>query len=126
MNALLMPAAGPDTPAAVPLIRLVLPQGEHITADIAEVFAERARAEAGSVLRPVLLVITGVASLSREARAVLSRSRSASAIAVVGTSAVDRVLANFLLGGEPPPCPVRYFGNEDAAVDWLLERADDG
>lgn len=126
MNALwLIPTEVSDTPAPVSVIRLVLPQAEHISEEIAEAFAQRARAEAGGGLKPILLDITGVASISREARAVLSRSRSASAIAVVGTSAVDRVLANFLLGGEPPPCPTRYFGDEDTAVAWLLERADD-
>lgn len=115
----LLPTDVPEDPVRGSLIRLVLPEGEHITGDIAEAFAEQARTEASGVRRPVLLVITGIASLSREARGVLSRSRSASAIAILGGSAVDRVLANFLLGGEPPPCPVRYFGNEDAAVDWL-------
>lgn len=115
----------PDTPVPASFIRLVLPLGEHITAEVADSFAEQARAEAAGVPQPVLLVITGVASLSREARAVLSRSRSASALAVVGTSAVDRVLANFLLGGEPPPCPTRYFGDEESAANWLMGRAHD-
>lgn len=122
----LTPTEAPDAPAPVSVIRLVLPQGEHITADIADRFAAQARAEAGGIQQPVLLVITGVASLSRGARAVLSRSRTASSIAVVGGSAVDRVLANFLIGGEPAPCPTRYFGNEDAALAWLLGPAHDG
>lgn len=121
----LMPAG---TPASAPasIIRLVLPQGKHISAEIARALEQQASAETGDVLRPVLLVITGVGSISREARSVFSRSRSASAIAVVGASAVDRVLANFLLGGEPPPCPTRYFGDEGAAVGWLIGLTHDG
>lgn len=115
----LMSTDVPEDPVHRSLIRLVLPEGEHITGDIAEAFADQARTAAAGLPCPVLLVITGVASLSREARAVLSRSRSASAIAVLGGSAVDRVLANFLLGGEPPPCPIRYFGDEESAVGWL-------
>lgn len=127
MNSLwLMPTEVPDTTAPVSVIRLVLPQGEHITEEIANTFAERARTEGGGVPRPVLIVISGIASLSREARAVFGRSRSASAIALVGSSAVDRVLANFLLGGQPPPCPTRYFGDEDTAVAWLMDRTHDG
>ncbi|WP_309071500.1 DUF7793 family protein [Arthrobacter sp.] len=121
----LMPTDVPEDPVSGSLIRLVLPAGEHITRDIAEAFADQARTAAAGVRRPVLLVITGIASLSREARGVLSRSRSASAIAVLGGSAVDRVLANFLLGGEPPPCPIRYFGDEGAAVQWLSGRTHD-
>lgn len=113
----------PDAPV-VPdsIIKLVLPAGEHITAEIADAYAEQADAEAQGVPRPLLLVISGVASLSREARAVLNRYRSASAIAVVGASAVDRVLANFILGGDRPACPTRYFGDEDSAVTWLSAR----
>lgn len=123
MNAL--PLMLTEAPGPASFIRLVLPQGEHITAEVADAFAEQARTEAAGIPRPVLLVITGVASLSREARAVLSRSRSASALAVVGASAVDRVLANFLLGGEPPPCPTRYFGDEESAAIWLTGRTYD-
>ncbi len=123
MNSLwLMPTEVPATAAPVSVVRLVLPEGEHITTEIAESFAEQVRAEGGGVPQPVLIVISGIASLSRGARAVFSRSRSASAIALVGASAVDRVLANFLLGGEPPACPTSYFGDEDTAVAWLLER----
>lgn len=120
-------SAGPQTrtdPPSSPVIRLVLPEGESISGELAESFAQRARDEAGASLRPVLLVISGVINFSREARTVFSNSRSASAIAVLGATSVDRVLANFLLGGEPPPCPTRYFSNEEAAVSWLLEHAD--
>ncbi|NJC22728.1 hypothetical protein BJ994_001804 [Arthrobacter pigmenti] len=108
-----------------PITRLVLPEGQHISGELAEEFAQRARDEAGTTLRPVLLVISGVLNFSREARAVFSSSRSSSAIAVLGATSVDRVLANFLLGGGPPPCPTRYFSDEGAAVAWLLEHTDD-
>ncbi|WP_216699816.1 STAS/SEC14 domain-containing protein [Arthrobacter sp. H5] len=105
------------------MIRLVLPGETHITGEIAEATAAQARSEAGGFQRPILLIITGVQSISREARAVFSRSQSASAIAVVGESPVDRVIANFLLGGTPPPCPTRFFTAEESAVAWLKDAA---
>ncbi|MHA7155836.1 SpoIIAA family protein [Arthrobacter sp. TMN-50] len=101
------------------VIRLVMPQGVEITGDIAAAHAERARTIANGSLRPLLLDISGVGSISREARAVFSGSRSSSAIAVLGVSPVDRVLASFLLGGDPPPCPTRFFTTESEALAWL-------
>lgn len=115
----------PEAPGPNAIIRLVLPEGEEISRELAESFAQKARDEAGTVLRPVLLVISGVAGISREARTVFSGSRSASAVAVVGSTSVDRVLASFLLGAQPAPCPTRYFTDEDAAARWLLEHTVD-
>ncbi|MHA7276281.1 SpoIIAA family protein [Arthrobacter sp. HLT1-21] len=119
MSAIITPndQAGEDHPTDV--IRLVMPRGVEITGEIAEAHAERARALANGSLRPVLLEISGVGSISRDARAVFTGSRSSSAIAVLGTSSVDRVLANFLLGGDPPPCPTRFFTTESEAMAWL-------
>lgn len=108
---------GEDHPADV--IRLALPQGEAITGEIAEAHAKRVRTLANGSLRPVLLEISGVSSISRDARTVFTDSRSSSAIAVLGVSPVDRVLANFLLGGDPPPCPTRFFTTESEAMAWL-------
>ena len=101
------------------IIRLVMPQGVEITGDIAQHHADKASAIANGTLRPVLLEISGVSAITREARAVFTASRSSSAIAVLGKSPVDRVIANFLLGGGPPPCPTRFFTTESEAMAWL-------
>lgn len=101
-----------------------MPQGVEITGEIAEAHASRARALSGDELRPVLLEITGVSAISREARAVFSSSRTSSAIAVLGETPVDRVIANFLLGGDPPPCPTRFFSTESEAMAWLESSPD--
>lgn len=106
------------------VIRLVMPQGVEITGEIAEAHAARARALSVDGPRPVLLQITGVSAISREARAVFSSSRTSSAIAVLGETPVDRVIANFLLGGEPPPCPTRFFTTESEAMAWLESSPD--
>lgn len=67
----------------------------------------------------VLLVLTGIEALTRGARTVFGTTRSLDAVAVLGVSPVDRVIANFLLGGNTLPCPTRYFSAEPEALAWL-------
>lgn len=68
---------------------------------------------------PMLVDMEAVGSVSRQARAVWSIPCSASRIALLGTSPVDRVLANFFLGVHVPPCPTRFFTSRSQALDWL-------
>ena len=70
----------------------------------------------------MLLVLTGVDSLTRNARHVFSSAQSVSAVAVLGRTPVDRVIANFLLGGSVQPCPTRYFSAEQDALEWLKRK----
>lgn len=72
---------------------------------------------------PMLVDMAAVGSVSREARAVWSIPCSASRIALLGESPVDRVLANFFLGVHVPPCPTRFFTSRSEALDWLSARA---
>lgn len=75
----------------------------------------------GRVERPLLVDMTGTAQLTRAARMTFGRRCSASRIALVGRSEVDRVIANFALGVARPPVPTRFFTSEQAALDWLWE-----
>ncbi|WP_462200383.1 DUF7793 family protein [Arthrobacter sp. B2a2-09] len=68
---------------------------------------------------PMLVDMAAVASVSREARGVWSIPCGASRIALLGTSPVDRVLANFFLGVHVPPCPTRFFTSRSDALAWL-------
>ncbi|MCC9205463.1 DUF7793 family protein [Arthrobacter sp. zg-Y769] len=98
---------------------LVLPPNEVITGSMAVAVAEKIDRLAAAHSLPLLLTLTGVESISRSARDVFSAARSLSAVAVIGVSPVDRVIANFLLGGEVQPCPTKYFSQEDDALTWL-------
>ncbi len=69
--------------------------------------------------RPLLVDMTGTATLTRPARVTFTRKCSASMIALLGRSPVDRVIANFALGVSPVPVPTRFFTSEPAAVAWL-------
>ncbi len=68
---------------------------------------------------PLLIDMATTESVSRAARNVFSQRCDASAIALLGTSAVDRVLANFFLGVNAAPVPTRFFTSSREALDWL-------
>ena len=70
---------------------------------------------------PMLVDMASTETVSREARAVWSIPCAASKIALLGSSPVDRVVANFFLGIHIPPCPTKFFTSESEAMTWLLE-----
>jgi len=93
------------------------------TARITEEDGARTREEllalTGGVRGGVLLEITGVGSVSREAINVYSAAVTVSAFAILGKSPVDRVITHALLGLPMPACRSRYFTDENTALDWL-------
>ena len=70
---------------------------------------------------PMLVDMATTESVDRPARAVFSIPCAASRIALLGTSPVDRVLANFFLGVHIPPCPTRFFTSRVDAMAWLMQ-----
>lgn len=99
--------------------RITLRPNARITEDDGTRTREELLALTGGARGGVLLEITGVGSVSREAIGVYSSAVTVSAFAILGTSPVDRVIAHGLLGLPLPVCPSRYFTDEDAALDWL-------
>ncbi len=75
----------------------------------------------GDQERPLLVDMRGVGGLTREARSVFTRPCSASRIAILGTSSVDRVIASFGLRLSNPPVPARFFTSEPDALNWLRD-----
>jgi len=75
--------------------------------------------------RPLLVEMAGAETPSREARRLFSERCTATRIALLGASAVDRVRAS--LAPEPGrlgyPVPTRFFTSEAVAVAWLLEES---
>lgn len=70
---------------------------------------------------PMLVDMASTEYVHRQARAVFSIPCAASRIALLGTSPVDRVLANFFLGVHTPPCPTRFFTSRNDAMVWLMQ-----
>jgi hypothetical protein len=117
---------GADVPMKVSLdldgfVRLWWAPGVKITGELAhEAVAAVNRICAGG-RRPMLVDMTATGELTRDARVVFAQRSSASAIALLGRSAVDRVIANFALGVSPVPVATRFFTSESVALAWLRD-----
>lgn len=103
------------------IVRLQWAEGLRITGPLAREAMTMVDELNGDVQRPLVVDMTGTATLAREARMAFTEKCSASRIALVGSSAVDRVIANFALGVSAPQAPTRYFTSESAAVMWLCD-----
>lgn len=101
------------------IVRLTWAGGQRITGVLAREAMAMVDEVNGGRERPLLVDMTGTATLTRDARMVFTEKCSASTIALLGRSAVDRVIANFALGVSAPPVPTRFFTSEPAAVAWL-------
>ncbi len=101
------------------ITRIVLPPGKDITQEMAAAASAEVKLAATAGGRPLLLIISGVHSITREARTVYGEATVSTAIAVVGESPVDRVIGNFLLGGAAPSCPNQFFSSEAEGLAWL-------
>lgn len=101
------------------LLHLRWQAGAHIQLEDAHAAMAAVNEVCRQEQHPMLVDMAAVASVSREARGVWSIPCSASRIALLGKSPVDRVLANFFLGVHVPPCPTRFFTSRSEALDWL-------
>ena len=70
----------------------------------------------------LMLQLAGVATIDREAMTLYAKAVAVSALAVVGSSPVDRVVAHRLVGMTSPRCPHRYFTCRDEALEWLRSK----
>ena len=101
------------------LLRLTWARGASITEADAEAAMAKVNALSGTRRPPMLVDMATTSDVSRGARAVFGRPCQASRIALLGTSPVDRVLANFFLGIHKVPCPTKFFTSESDALAWL-------
>jgi hypothetical protein len=76
---------------------------------------------AGERRFPMLVDMATTENVTRAARSVFSIPCAASRIALLGSSPVDRILANFFLGVHVPPCPTRFFTSRTESMDWLQQ-----
>ncbi|MFJ4210749.1 STAS/SEC14 domain-containing protein [Paenarthrobacter sp. NPDC089675] len=71
---------------------------------------------------PMLIDITHTREVTRRAKSVFSTKCAASRIALIGSSPVSRVIANFAMARRTMPCPTRFFNSRAEAMDWLLQK----
>ncbi len=119
------PAAIPDRAFRVvvgPLgiVRLRWTPGLRITGSLASAAMTAVDTLNGDHERPLLIEMTATVTPTREARSYWGRRCTASRIALLGESAVDRVHATPGVGSTGFPVPTRFFTSEPAALAWLL------
>jgi len=72
----------------------------------------------------LLIDFRGMKAQSREVRLFYSGEETArvvSAVAMIISSPLSRVIANFFLGIGKPPYPVHMVSDEEAAIQWLTQ-----
>ncbi len=95
--------------------------GVHITGPLAAEAMATVNDLNGDQKRPLLVDMSGTARLTREARETFRRDCQVSRMAIVGTSAVDKVIANFGMRVTTIEIPSRYFTSVPAALAWLRD-----
>jgi len=65
--------------------------------------------------------MTNTQSVIRQTKSVFSIKCTASRIALLGSSPVNRVVANYAMARRTLPCPTRFFTSRNEALSWLLE-----
>jgi hypothetical protein len=75
----------------------------------------------GGSEHPMLVDTAFTESVSRDARSVFTTPCAATRIALLGSSPVDRLIANFFLGVHKPACPSRFFTSRNEAMVWLAK-----
>ena len=70
---------------------------------------------------PMLIDISNTQAVTRQAKSVFSVKCAASRIALLGSSPVNRVIANFAMARRTLPCPTRFFTSRKEAMSWLLQ-----
>ncbi len=95
--------------------------GVHITGPLAAEAMTTVDQLNGDHTRPLLVDMTGTGKLTREARETFRRKCQVSRMALVGQSAVDRVIASFGLRVTTIATPARFFVDVPTAMTWLRE-----
>lgn len=70
---------------------------------------------------PMLVDMAAASSMSRAARRVFAQPSTVARVALLGSSPVDRAMANFFLSINSPAAPTRYFTCPDEAMTWLKD-----
>jgi hypothetical protein len=70
---------------------------------------------------PMLIDISNTQEVTGQAKSVFSVKCAASRIALLGSSPLNRVIANFAMARRTLPCPTRFFTSRKEAMHWLLQ-----
>lgn len=104
------------------IVEVTLPPNTVVRSPETRAAAAAIRAFADGRRLPVLLTVTGVLSVTNDARLAYTNTSFVSACALLGESPVDRVIAHYLLRAKSEAVPARFFTSEAEARHWLRER----
>lgn len=93
--------------------------GLAISEDAANAVMSAVHQLSGGRAYPMLVDMAESASMSRGARRVFALPSTVARVALLGSSPVDRAMANFFLSLNAPAAPTRYFTCPDEAMTWL-------
>lgn len=102
------------------IVRLSWTPGVRVTGSLAAAAMAAVDQLNGDQLRPLLVEMAGADTPTRQAREHFGRRCTASRIALLGASAVDRVRATPGVRSTGVPVPTHFFTDEPAALAWLL------
>lgn len=103
------------------VLHLVWNPGVRIEAADAQAAMAAVNLIADGSAYPLLVDMADTEYISRQARTVFAAPCAASRIALLGASPVDRIIVDYQLGSQEPPCPTRFFTSKVEAMIWLRE-----
>jgi hypothetical protein len=103
------------------LVRVEWQPGLDVTAEDAERLLDRLQELSPDECPPMLAYLNGMASLNRDAFRTFASRLNVRALALVGPSGVDRLIASFFLDVHGPRYPTRHFEETAEARQWLLQ-----
>jgi len=104
------------------IVQQVSAPGSDYTLEVAHDVCARIRALAPGKPHPMLVDITLLRSISRDARTFFARQTTdsgISAVALLIASPLARVVGNFFMRASPATVPTRLFTSRDEARSWL-------
>ena len=103
------------------VLHLVWKPGTVLEADDVHAAMAKVNEVADGAEYPMLIDIANTQAVTLQAKSVFSVKCAASRIALLGSSPLNRVIANFAMARRKLPCPTRYFTSRDEAMSWLLQ-----
>jgi hypothetical protein len=94
-------------------------RGTSVSDADARAFIGRAVALSAGVRLPMLVELNGIVTVTRNAFLQSAKKLDIAAMALVGPSAVDKVIAAHFIEVHHPPYPTRYFPSHAEALVWL-------
>ncbi|MDQ0634297.1 long-subunit acyl-CoA synthetase (AMP-forming) [Arthrobacter pascens] len=102
------------------VLNLVWKQGTVLEADDVHAAMAKVNEIADGAEYPMLIDISNTQSVTPQAKSVFSVKCAASRIALLGSSRINWVIANFAMARRTLPCPTRFFTSRNEAMNWLL------